>query len=145
MPQLTFPVTAAGLAVPVWVGLDRKASTARLRAGQPIPPPVQARGLLDTGSDVTAVLSWVLQRLSIPPATTTSTYTAGGSVTVNLYEVSLSITDPSRPAPLLTFGSLLVSELAAVLPDADVLVGLDVLLQQRLVLEGPGRQFTLEF
>ncbi len=39
----------------------------------------------------------------------------------------------------------MVTELPAPLPDADVLVGLDLLLDCKLVLDGPGRWFTLEF
>jgi hypothetical protein len=40
---------------------------------------------------------------------------------------------------------MLVSELPTVLPDADVLVGLDVLLQLKFLLDGPAGQFTLDF
>jgi hypothetical protein len=46
---------------------------------------------------------------------------------------------------MLVEANLLVSELTATLPDADVLVGLDVRLGCRLLLDGPGRQFTLDF
>jgi hypothetical protein len=35
--------------------------------------------------------------------------------------------------------------LPTVLPNLDVLVGLDVLLECKLILEGPVRKFTLEF
>jgi hypothetical protein len=45
----------------------------------------------------------------------------------------------------LTWPDLLVTELTTVLPDADDLIGLDVLLQCKLHLDGPARQFTLEF
>ncbi|HZY90040.1 MAG TPA: hypothetical protein VFE78_34785 [Gemmataceae bacterium] len=146
MPSLTFPVTPDGLAVPVWVGLAGKATVSLRSAGQAIPSPLLARGLLDTGSNVTAIATWVFQRLAVPVAATGSTQTAAGPVVVNLYEVSLSITDPGLPgAPMLTCSDLLASELATVLPDADVLVGLDVLLGCRLTLDGPGRWFTLEF
>ena len=53
--------------------------------------------------------------------------------------------DPARPgAPMLTHPGVRVSELAVSLPDADVLIGLNVLLDGRLLLDGPARQFTLE-
>jgi hypothetical protein len=144
MSQLTFPVSPVGLAVPVWIGLSGTVIAVRYGTGRPISPPVQARGLLDTGSDVTAVASWLLQGL--PVATVTTTHTVAGLVKVNLYEVSLGITDPGQPgSPWLTEADLLVMELAAVLPNVDVLIGLDVLLRYKLLLEGPARQFTLEF
>lgn len=146
MPSLTFPVTPDGLAVPVWIGLSGKAMVSLRAAGQAIPAPLMARGLLDTGSTVTAIAKWVFQGLSIPVAGTGMTQTAAGPVAVNLYEVSLGITDPNLPgAPMLTCPDLLASELAAGLPDVDVLVGLDVLLGCRLTLDGPARWFTLEF
>jgi hypothetical protein len=146
MPQLTFPVTVAGLAAPVWIGLDGKTSSALTAAGKPIVPPVQARGLLDTASDVTAIAPWVLQHLAVPAAGRTVTRTAGGHVAVYLYEVSLGITDPNQPAgSWVTLPNLLVTELAIALADADVLIGLDVLLECKLLLDGPARQFSLDF
>jgi hypothetical protein len=147
MAQLTFPVTRAGLAVPVWIGLNGQATLPLIAAGTQVPPPVGARGLLDTGTDVTAVAPWILQQLALPVTTVTSTHTAAGRVQVQLYRVSLGITDPNQPpgAPWLTEPDLLVTELPTVLPDTDVLIGLDVLLLCNLVLDGPRRQFTLEF
>jgi len=146
VPQLTFPVTAAGLTVPVWIGLDGKTTTALLTAGQPIIAPTQARGLIDTGTDVTAVASWVLQRLAISPATATKTTTAAGPIRVRLYEVSLTITDPTvAGSPALTHPDLIVMELPVSLPAVDVLIGLDVLLAGRFSLDGRSRCFTLDF
>lgn len=103
--------------------------------------------MLDTASDLTAVAPWIIQQLAIPVDTTSSTHTAGGPMNVKLFRVSIGITDPAQPSgsPWLTFSDLLVTELAAVLPDADVLVGLDILLTCKLFLDGPGCQFTLEF
>src|SRR5262249_54054407 len=97
-----------------------------MAAGQPMPAPVGAPGLLDTCSDLTAVAPWALQRLAVPAASTTSTHTAGGQVHVRLYQVSVGITDPTQPggSPWLTRSDLLVTELAVPLPDADVLIGL---------------------
>ncbi len=46
---------------------------------------------------------------------------------------------------MLTRGDLTVMELANPIPDVEVLIGLDILLDCRLLLDGPGRQFTLDF
>jgi hypothetical protein len=146
MPQLTFPVTVAGLALPVMVGIDGKTSSALFAAGKSIAAPIQARGLLDTGSDITAIASWVLQKLALPIVAKTVTSTAAGQINVNLYEVSLSITNPVQPnSPWLTLADLQVTELSAVLTDADVLIGLDVILQCRMIVDGPARFFSLDF
>src|SRR5262245_30931850 len=55
----------AGLEVPVLVGVDGQQTIDLLAAGQPVPPPLLARGLLDTGSDVAAVAPWILRKLAI--------------------------------------------------------------------------------
>jgi hypothetical protein len=133
--------------VPAWIGLSGQETVTLLAAGQSVPPPRPARGQLDTGSDVTAVAASVLQSLGAIPATiTATTSTAGGSVRVRLFEVSLSITDPTQsPTAWLTEPDLLVTELSALLPTADVLVGLDVLLTCKMELDGPAGKVTLEF
>jgi hypothetical protein len=67
-------------------------------------------------------------------------------VTVRLFEVSLSITDPVQSSTAwLTEPNLLVTELTTVLPDEDGLVGLDTLLTCKMELDGPGGLFALEF
>jgi hypothetical protein len=146
MAQLRFPVTKDGLVVPVWIGLSGRLTSALFAARRQIAPPVQATGLLDTASDVTAVAPWVLHQLAVPQAMMTSTHTASGQVKVSLFEVSLSILDPSvASSPWLTQSDLLVMELPSVLPNMDVLIGMDLLLQTNLFLEGPARQFSLVF
>jgi len=101
---------------------------------------------LDTGSDVTVVASSLLKRLAIPIATVTATHTVAGQVKVNLFEISLAITEPAQPgSPWLTEPDLLIMELTTVLPDVDVLIGLDVLLRNKLLLDGPAGLFMLEF
>jgi hypothetical protein len=145
MAQLRFKVTRVGLEVPVWVGLINESTNDLVAAGQPVPAPIQGRGLLDTGSDLTAVESSILVRLGAPYVGFTTTQTASGSVQVPLYRVSLGITDPSQPpgSPWVTQADLLVTKLATALPDLDVLVGLDVLLECTLVLDGRAREFTI--
>jgi uncharacterized membrane protein YagU involved in acid resistance len=146
MARQTYPLTAAGLEVPVWIGLDGATTAALVGAGKPVAPPVRARGLLDTGSSVTAIPSWLIQQLAIPVATTHVTHTAAGPMKVNLCRVSLRLEGAQIPSSSwLMLHDLLVMELVTALPDADVLVGLDVLLTCQLHLDGPGRHFTLDF
>ncbi len=60
----------------------------------------------------------------------------------------VSLTIPSTAGlggPMLTFDDLLVMELGQLIPGVDILIGLDFLLLCKLTLDGPARQFTLEF
>jgi hypothetical protein len=145
MAKLSFSVTQAGLEVPVLIGLDHQATSNLVAAGQAVPPPIFVRGLLDTGSSLTAVAPWIFAKLGLTSTGKASTHTAAGQVTVDLYEASLAIL-PSwqHSQPNLTLPSIWVSELAAVLPDADVLIGLNVLLEYQMIVDGPGRTFSLQ-
>ena len=132
-----------GLVVDVLVGLDGDSLADLLAAGQPLPPPLQARAIVDTGCDVTAISAVVVQVLGLKVAKSATTQTAGGSVRVDAFEVSLTL--PIAGGSLLVHNQLIVTELAVVIPNIDVLIGLDVLKEGLLVLDGPGKQFTLAF
>ena len=117
-----------------------------MNAGQAVPAPLMLQGVIDTGSDVTAVPSFVLQKLGISSAQKKKTQTASGSVSVNMVEISLSIVGPNQAVnPMFSDPALLAMELPQPIPDVDVIVGLDVLLQCQLFIDGPARQFTLTF
>jgi hypothetical protein len=146
MPQLTFPLQGDELKVAVVVGLYRQALVDQLAAGLPSPPPLWTTGVIDTGSTVTCISADIIRRLGLPPAGQNTTQTASGSVSVRLFRVSLSIPPTGNlPDAMLTREDLIIMELADPIPDVEVLVGLDILLDCRLLLDGPGRQFTLDF
>ncbi|HEY1378216.1 MAG TPA: aspartyl protease family protein [Gemmataceae bacterium] len=146
MPRLGFPIVPDGLLVDVLVGWNQPATVAALAAGGPIALPVRARGVIDTGTDITAVGTAVLRQLGLAVVRQTTTQTAAGSVSVNLYRVGLGITDfADAGAPELVEPNLLVMELAAAPAGIDVLIGLDVLLGCHFSLDGPGRRFAIDF
>jgi hypothetical protein len=75
----------------------------------------------------------------------TSTQALGVSVPVQLYRVSLHIRDEQRPnLPMFTLPSLLVMDLPSTVPH-DALIGLDVLLNCTLIVNGRAGQFTIDF
>jgi hypothetical protein len=144
MPHFTFPLSPDGPAVPGLVGLNDQASAALVQAGQPIPRPISVRALIDSATDLTAIAPRVAQQLGLLADKRAKTQTAGGSVQVNLYRISLSVSGPpGASGSLLVWPDLLVTELAVPLPNVDVLIGLDVLRQSLFVLNGPGGQFIL--
>jgi hypothetical protein len=146
MPRLTFRIGVDGLHLDVIVGPDRNAMLRMVAVGQPIPKPSRARGEIDTGTNVTCVSLPILQGLGAPVKQQGKTLGISGPLTSNLYEVSVSLTDFATPgAPLFVQPRLLVMELPVALPKVDVLIGMDVLLGCRLLVDGPARQFTLDF
>lgn len=146
MAQLNYPASQAGLAVPVLIGLDSRDTLQLIGAGKPVPPPVLVQGLLDTGSSVTAVAPWVLKRLGVASKGIGSTQTASGQATVNLFYVSFGMLPLGQQhSPSFTLPSILVTELPVALPDGDVLIGLNVLLECKLTLDGLARLLTIEF
>jgi hypothetical protein len=115
------------------------------RAGKPIPKPIEVPALIDPGCDRTAIASRLVRQLALAPLIYGTSQTAAGAFQVNLYRVDLTISKPSHPSgPVLIVSDLLVSEFTAPLP-FDVLIGIDVLRECLLVLDGPGQQFILAF
>lgn len=144
MAKLTFPIAAAGLAVDVLVNLEASVLVP-LRSTGGGPSPIPGSGLIDTGSDITGVAQPILQQLGIPALRSALTQGIGGPVQVNLYQISLHILDAQNVAlPWYSHPALVVMELPGGFP-LDVLIGMDVLLNCKLLVDGPARQFALEF
>src|ERR1041385_6134119 len=104
--------------------------------------PLPIRALIDTGTDLTAIAPGVLQRLGLAPLRTTATLTAGGLVSIRLFEVSVTITGPKGTAgPVYVRPSLLATELATAVPNLEALIGRDILSECLFQLNGPGAHF----
>jgi hypothetical protein len=143
MPHLTFPLAPAGMVVDCRLNVDATTMRAAIAAGT-VPASAPAQGLIDTGSDITAVAPEILQQLAVPIHYHTVTHGISGPIPVRLFLVTLFILDASRPhLPWFVHPDLLVMELPAGLP-FDGLVGLDVLRNGKLFLDGPAGQFTLD-
>jgi aspartyl protease len=146
MPHLSFPIDPDGLCLTALVGLTEPDTQTILSARKPIPAPIWVRALIDTGCDATALAPDVIRQLGIAPFHRTMSQTASGSVWVQLYRVSLSVPAPGGAVgPMLTVPDLVVTELTATLPDVDALIGMDVVRQCLIVIDGPGKQFLVSF
>jgi hypothetical protein len=146
MPHVTFPTSTDGLIIDALVGLPGAVMTAIQQSGKPIPPPVLIRALVDTGADATSLSGGCAMRVGLKTAGRQSMQTAGGSVIVNQYDISFSISAPHQAGGILSVRpDLRVTEWLYPGPGLDALVGMDVLSEGLLILDGPGRQFTLAF
>lgn len=145
MAQLTFPIVTDELLVDVRINLAAPDLAVLRAANQPAPASVAARAILDTGSNVTGVAASIIQHFQLLTAARSTTHGIGGAPAVNLFRVSLSIFDAAQPhLPWFVQPDLLVMELPPGFP-VDVLIGMDVLLGCRMLVDGPARQLTLDF
>ncbi len=146
MPHFTFPITNDGCTLDVLIGLGALAMQAAQAAGQPLPPPLGARAVLDTGSDKTAVALALLQQLGIQPLGWARTQTAAGAIRVDLYQISLSVPNPTGArTPMLVRSQWTVTEFLHPPAGIDVLLGLDLAKECLTIIDGPGGRFTLGF
>ena len=129
MDKLTFPITPDDDLV---CGVS-----ALVAAGQPVLRPIHGHALIDTGATKTSVSSSILRKLGLNvPTVQTTTMALTGSVRVDLFEVGVCIIDGANPsAPMHVLPDLLVMELPAPLGQVDVLIGMDILLTTRFVLD----------
>jgi hypothetical protein len=118
----------------------------RLAQGQPGSSALTIRALLDTGADATSVVPDVLNRLGLVSSGQVRMTTASGSVLVDRYEISLSIFGPTEIAgPALVRPSWNVTSFSQVLPGIEALIGMDLIRQIVLTIDGPAGTFTLDF
>ena len=145
MPQLTFPILASEARVDVRINRDSATLQSLKAAGLPLPPSIDGEGLLDTGSDISGVAPSILQQLAVPLFGRGTTHGIGGPLPVRLFKVTLLILDPSQPhLPWLVRSDVMVMELPPGAP-VEVVIGMDVLLTCRMLLDGPALLLTLEF
>jgi hypothetical protein len=113
-------------------------------AGRPMPAPILARALIDTGADVTCCAAQIFHRLGISPIQQHTTQTLSGPLSIRLFEVGFSIPAASTGSGLLlVLPQLVVMEFTQPLQNIEVLIGLDVLMQCVLQVDGPNRQFAI--
>lgn len=145
MSQLIFPITADGLMVNVRVNVDIAAISSLTAAGQPVPNSIEAKGLIDTGTDVSAVAPSIIRQLGIRPSAQRKTHGIGGNVQVRIFKVGLYLFSSTQShLPWFIQPTLQVIELPHPLP-VEVLIGMDVIRACNLHVDGPGGQFMLDF
>lgn len=145
MPKLTFPIVPDGLVIDVMLNIEASLLIP-LRASGQAWNPIETKGLVDTASNISGISPTLVRQFHLapsgPPTTTTG---IGGQVTVQLYRISLHLRDATDlTLPMFTLPSLLVMELPPG-PACDMLIGMDVLVGCKLIVDGPGGVFAIEF
>ena len=107
--------------------------------GRIIPQPVRTAAIIDTAAERTCVSAAIANRLLLEPTRREDLATAAGTRRSGLYHVTLQLgwRDDHPPDPIQ------VQAYDAEVTGADVLVGLDVLRNGKLILDGPTGGYEL--
>jgi predicted aspartyl protease len=142
VPVLPNPGLLGQLGPQVVVQVEVPTALAKLLSGsgQPVPPPVTGRALIDTGATASAVDASVVAALGVKPVGTANIGTAGGPTTQPVYPIRVELQgiglkiDFSRVtgAPLKGMGLV-------------ALLGRDMLSRMILIYDGPSSEYTLAF
>lgn len=81
---------AGGIVMDMAIAVDAVTVQAMQNGNQPIPPPVTAKALVDTGCTITSIDQTLAQRLGLAVRGMTTTHTAAGPTTSNQYFVAFS-------------------------------------------------------
>jgi hypothetical protein len=146
MPTMTFPIHPDGLCVPALIGHDHDQLQAIQASGSPLPMPLRVRAIFDTGANFTSVSPSFLTTLGLVSTGSSRTQTASGMASVQFYVISLTVYDPANAGGQTLFRSRWgVTKLPQDLPDMDVIIGINLINQIILHVDGPVGKFSLTF
>ncbi len=143
-------ISPTGPLLQVNVMVSQARQAALQKAGQPIPPPVLATLLVDTGATCTNLDDKIIAALHLQPTGSVPVHTpstAGVPVTQKLYDVGIIIMGTSPGGGV---GGHVLHNLPVIGCDfsgggIDGLLGRDVLKQSRMTYSGPDNLMLLSF
>ncbi len=144
-------ITTLGPILQVTVVVSFAKQSALRQAGQPLPPPVAANLLVDTGASCTALDRQIVAALGLTPTGSVRVHTPSTGVTPavqQLYDVGLFIIGATNPGPrglphMVPNLPILSSDFSA--QGIDGLLGRDVLELCRMTYAGPENVLMLSF
>jgi hypothetical protein len=145
MPVLTTQLDPEGPVVTLLIGVSMPRAAALQAANQPVPPPVQVRGLIDTGASGTCVVAAALQSLALVSTGTASMVTPSTGPTpvpCSQYDVSLTILHPNLN---LMLPAMPIIECQSLGGTIQALVGRDFLAYCLFVYDGQAQRFSLGY
>ncbi len=137
-----------GALVQIQIGLGASQVQGLRAALRPVPAPLNARAIVDTGAEITSVDSSLIQALGSPVrGTILANLPAHGGLNVGfLYDAGLAIVHPSgKPRNDLVIPDMPVLELSLAFLGYQVLIGRDVLASCRFLYHGLSKRFRLAY
>ncbi len=149
MPSLRGKWTRTdGAVVRARIGVSGQDQKKLRAAGSPIPQPIEATALIDTGAEVTCADPAVLARIRLPfvGVTPMNMPAGGGFFGSSRFACSLVVPHPSgNPRDDFAVSYLSITELPIGALGYEILIGRDVLARCAFRLDGPGLAFTLDY
>ena len=147
MPQIVLPAQSNGLLVDVQIGVSAARRAQLWKRNIPVPPPVAATFIVDTGADTTLVNDQIMRTLALTPTDQSEVLTSasvGLAVLFDVFDVELEIVN-RKGQPSWKLQPLAV--LAKHLPNqgTDGMLGRDVLSLGILEYDGPRAFFKLTY
>jgi hypothetical protein len=147
MPFCTLPLTPNGPLIDVVVMASRSLQTALQAAGKPVPEPVMARLLIDTGASHTCIDPSVLNKLNLSPrgmAAIHTPSTQGTACQVPQYDVGIVI-PLGQPGRVQYFAAMPVIASSLSGQGIQGLLGRDILRQGLFTFNGAAGVHLLGF
>jgi hypothetical protein len=148
VPVLRGVLQPEGALVDVQVGWSAGHAGRLRKAQRPVPPPLDARALLDTGAEVTCIDGVLVQQLGLPLAqlALANVPALGGLRAGAHYHAGLTVVHPSSdPAQALVLSNLLILEVPLAGLGYQALIGRDVLDRCDFLYAGRRQRFTLAY
>lgn len=145
MPHLVQQTAAGGPLIDVLVGVSSFRKEALEKAGQPVPPSIPMRALIDTGASCTCVDPSIITSLGITPSGSMPIHTpstSGAPKICNQYDIQLVLVHPKLTYTIQAL-PVIESDLAA--QGIQALLGRDVLGHCLFVYDGANGNYTLAF
>jgi hypothetical protein len=147
VPHLSGQLTPWGPLINVIVSPSAPRVAALTAAGQPVPPGIVAKLVVDTGASLTSVDSSILQQLGLTPRGQTLIHTPstqGNPHAANQYDVAVAIYG-TPPTVVYTNSALAVIDGDFKAQGIDGLLGRDVLAVGRLTYSGDLGWYGISF
>ena len=148
MPHLSGQVTPWGPLINVVVGVSGPRQQALTQAGQPIPPPVVAKLVVDTGASLTSIDTTILAQLALPPTGKVAIHTPstqGKPHPADQFDVSIVLYGVSTNILVYNVVALPVIDGSFKAQGIDGLLGRDILAASRLTYAGPDGMYLMSF
>jgi hypothetical protein len=148
VPTLTLQNSPNGPVAEFLIGVSLQRQELLLSLNLPIPLPVRARGLIDTGSSGTLIDPFVVGQLSLSPTGLMSALTPSTGKDpryFRCYDASLEILNLDDPTSPLIVHNLQVSEAELKIQGIQALIGRDVLSLCQFLFDGQSNSFSLSY